>query len=284
MAYNMRSVFATKSYEEHRTKRKYWYALDIITHLMLGPDHCTRSVDHAGTERDILMELKHLQFLNLLQLYFAAFYTYLRADAKLEAWCQQRALSHEYITAGIHDNINAAEATVAVTATYLIWRLTESPQWQRKIRGEIETMWLREDSSLSFLDVNDKVPSLEACLREVHRLYPASSGRAERIVPKGGHTLTGVFVPEGTIVATSVLALKSRDAQLVPFGHGGRLCLGKALAAMEIKLLIARLYLNYKMVMTDSFTAESMKQCSTHDAVPKVLNYVVKFQRVGKEF
>ena len=395
--YNMRSVFATKPYEEHREKRKLisafyqastiynlpeieqrvqersqavleqiqsgqevnvysrtdWYALDNITYLVLGPNHCTQSVERVCPERDLLMELKHLQFAGPFRARFPKVFThlshflarltprlsYLLADEKLAAWCQARIFAemndplffnsssllrrllqiHEtgepkqpldrtYIAAEILDNINAAEATVAVTATYLIWRLTENPQWQWRMREELNALPVQADGSLAFADINSQVPSLEACLREVYRLHPASSGRAERIVPKGGRTFSGVYLPEGTVVTTCLIALhkdetvfpdpdrfvperwldadeptlKMRDAQLIPFGYGGRICLGQAFATMEIKILVAKLYLHYGTVMTAASTAESMKQCSTHDAVPKALKCVVRFQGVGK--
>ncbi|KAI1744649.1 cytochrome P450 [Xylaria scruposa] len=212
----------------------------------------------------------------------------------------------QYMAAEVLDNINAAEATVAVTATYLIWRLTEAPEWQRRIRAELSRLPVEEDGSLSFSHVNNHVPSLEACLREVYRLHPASSGRAERVVPLGGHNLSGIYLPENTIATASVQTLhhdkdvypdphlfsperwldqdqetwKLRDAQLIPFGHGGRICLGIALATMEIKLLIAKLYQSHETVMAPSFIAGSMRQCSTHDAVPEGLKCVVRFQVV----
>lgn len=265
--------------------------------------------------------------------------SYLLADEKLASWCWQRTsqamsdsnlknsrsllrhllevhqgsktmepLNPQYIAAEVLDNINAAEATVAVTATYLIWRLTENPQWQQKIRKELRALPVQQDGSLSFAHVNDQAPSLDACLREVLRLHPASSGRAERIVPKGGCTFSGVFVPEDTVVTTCILALhrdesifpepgrfiperwlngdetsfRRLDSQLISFGIGGRICLGKSLAIMEIKVLIANLYLEYETVMTTVSNADSMRQCSTHDAVPKALECVVRFQRAEK--
>lgn len=331
-----------------------WYALDIITHLVLGPDYCTRSVKTACPERDILAGLKQQQFVGSLRIRYPTVYdyvsrccralssrfSYLSADDELAAWCKQRTanaikgpsisdshsllrhllqvhesdkkkppLDRQYIAAEVLDNINAAEATVAVTATYLIWRLTEAPEWQKKIRDELAALLVQSDGFLPFSELDSRVPSLEACLREVYRLHPASSGRAERIVPEGGHVLCGVFLPQGTIVTTSVMALhrdetifpdpdrfspgrwldgdplamKKREAYLIPFGHGARICLGKALATLEIKVLIAHIYLRYNTTMGISMTPESMRQCSTHDAVPKGLKCVVRFQKIDEE-
>ncbi|ODA82523.1 hypothetical protein RJ55_01030 [Drechmeria coniospora] len=330
-----------------------WYAFDIITYLALGPDQSTRSVDGVCAERQLLMELKHLQFAGPFRVRYPRLFSYasgllgrliprlghLLADEKLATWCRRRvvkAMKHPhspgqhslighlleaptrqgekeawlddaYVAAEVLDNINAAEATVAVTATYLIWRLTEHPWWQERIRSELNELPLQTDGSLSFAQVNSQVPSLEACLREVYRLHPASSGRAERIVPNGGRTLSGVHLPEGTIVTSSITSLhrdetlfpdpegfhperwldvdeatfRRRDAQLIPFGHGGRVCLGKALATLEIKLLMARLFLHHEALKTPSTTEASMKQCSTHDAVPRALKCMIRFQVVG---
>ena len=398
MEYDMRPVFATKPYEEHRSKRSLTsafyqastiykvpeieqliqersqavlgqiqpgedvdvfsltdrYALDNITYLALGPDHCTRSVERVCPERDLLLDLKYLQFVGPFRILYPKVYAYLSrvfgclsprlgyllADKKLASWCQQRVseaiddprlsksrsllrhllethemrgsmtpLDHRYVAAEVLDNINAAEATVAVTATYLIWRLSGAPQWQLRIRKELTALPVQADGLIAFSDIDSKVPSLEACLREVYRLHPASSGRAERVVPQGGHDFSGVHLPEGTIVANSVLALhqdedifpepgcfaperwldadaltlKIRDARLMAFGYGGRICLGKALATLEIKVLIARIYLKYVTIMTASSSAESMKQYSTHDAVPKALKCMIGFRSVEEQ-
>ncbi|TWU75782.1 hypothetical protein ED733_003511 [Metarhizium rileyi] len=329
-----------------------WYGLDIITFLVLGPDQSSHSIEQACQEREIMMELKRLQFASVLQARYPKLFalvarvlgqlsshmSYLSADKKLTSWCQQRIstamkgpdllsshsllrhllqshvrgsasdepLDHQYIAAEILDNINAAEATVAVTATYLVWRLTLNPQWQKKIREELAVLPVQNHGSISFADINSRVPSLEACLREVYRLHPASSGRAERVVPDGGYVLSGCHLPEGTVVAASVLALhrdesvfpdpdyfcperwletdeetrNTRESRLIPFGYGGRICLGKALATMEIKVLMARLYLNYETFTTPQSNEGSMKQCSTHDAVPLGLECMIRFQRV----
>ncbi|KAH7325580.1 benzoate 4-monooxygenase cytochrome P450 [Stachybotrys elegans] len=396
--YGMRSVFATKEYEEHRQKRRFissfyqpstiyklpeiehyvkdraeavvrqiqhdqpvdvygltdWYAIDIITFLTLGPDFASQSIESPCVERQIFARLKQQQFVGPFRIRhpraYAAFSrayqwlsskrSYLVADDDLASWCKDRIsaamdgkrlldshsllrhllhhdhtgtenapLNRDYVAAEILDNINAAEATVAVTATYLLWRLTAAPLWQDNIRKELALLPVQEDGSLSFTDIDSRVPALEACLREVYRLHPASSGRAERVVPQGGSVISDFHLPEDTIVTTSVPALhrdevlfpdpdrfmperwlnadpdtlKAREAQLIPFGHGGRICLGKALATLEIKVLIASLYQQHKSVMEASTTAESMRQCSTHDAVPSALKCEIRFQRVAEK-
>ena len=87
------------------------------------------------------------------------------------------------------------------------------------------------------------------------------------------------FLPERWLVEDKT-SFKRLDSRLISFGIGGRICLGKSLAVMEIKILIARLYLEHESIMCGKTTDESMKQCSTHDAVPKGLECFVRFQRV----
>jgi cytochrome P450 len=329
-----------------------WYAFDIITYIVFGPNHGTRCIERPCPERNILMGLKKLQFVGPARLCFPTTYkylssflerlgpfSYLSTEDVLAEWCRRRmseamedplllssrsllrqlletrehgetkTLDHDYIAAELLDNINAAEATVAVTATYLIWLLSSHRQWQQRIRDEVSALTARSGSGfLSFEDVNSRVPSLEACLLETYRLYPAISGRSERIVGKGGCTIAGVHIPENTIATSSALTLhreetyfsdserfvperwfegdgatlKERTAQLIPFGYGARICLGKALATMEIKMLIAKLYLNYESFAIPLSKAESMVQSSTNDAMPMGLKCMVRFQSCGQ--
>ncbi|ENH64847.1 hypothetical protein FOC1_g10005614 [Fusarium oxysporum f. sp. cubense race 1] len=165
-------------------------------------------------------------------------FQYLSADVKFPTWCEKKlfaalkdphlnethslvrhlweikqddtnngSIDVPYMAAEVLDNIDAAEATIVVTATYLIWKLTEAPEWQDKIRKELSALPKQDDGCPSFADIDTRVPSLEACLREVYRLHPSSSGKNERLVPSGGRTLAGVFVPEHTVVTSSVLTL-----------------------------------------------------------------------------
>ncbi|PVI02287.1 cytochrome P450 CYP625A1 [Periconia macrospinosa] len=214
-------------------------------------------------------------------------------------------LPASWINAELLDNLNAAQMTVTVTLTYVLWNLARNPEWQVRIRKEIAALPSQEDGFPSFGDIN-KAPILEACIKESYRLNPISSGRAERVVPVGKE-YDGVFLPRGTIVSTSTLAiqhsrsvftqphiynpdrwlqanpdqLRTMERFYIPFGYGARVCLGKAFATVEVKLLVACLLLEYKISEDPSSSTDvkSMAQLGTQDALPKGLRCDLKVQQ-----
>jgi cytochrome P450 len=109
-------------------------------------------------------------------------------------------LPESWINAEMLDNLNAAQMTVTVTLTYILWNLACNPQWQVRIRQEIAALPVSEDGFPSFGDIN-KAPILEACIKESYRLNPISSGRAERVVPVGKE-YDGVFLPKAVSIKT----------------------------------------------------------------------------------
>jgi cytochrome P450 len=68
----------------------------------------------------------------------------------------------------------------------------------------------------------------------------------------------------------------------MPFGYGARVCLGKAFATVEVKLLVACLILHYSISEdpSSSTNIKSMAQLGTQDALPKGLRCDLKVQRV----
>lgn len=109
-------------------------------------------------------------------------------------------LPESWINAELLDNLNAAQMTVTVTLTYVLWNLACNPQWQIRIRQEIAALPVQEDKFPSFGDIN-KAPILEVCIKESYRLNPISSGRAERVVSIGKE-YDGVFLPKAVSTKT----------------------------------------------------------------------------------
>ena len=115
------------------------------------------------------------------------------------------------------------------------------------LNPEIET-WLREGLAESVTS-----PRLDATVLEVMRLTPPVGGFFRRsLAPL---TLAGVAIPQGSVVQVVLSPASDNDAAalaafrpqrhldgsfgqtLLPFGGGERVCLGKALAELEIRLM-----------------------------------------------
>lgn len=216
-------------------------------------------------------------------------------------------LNPNYIASEIFDHLNAAQETVAVSLVYINYHLARCPDWQEKIREELRSLPVADDQGLpSFKDLNN-APLFGAFVREVHRKNPGASGRAERYVPTGGKAYSGIFIPERTRVSASTIALHHdptafpdsdvfrperwleakpeqkliMDRAYIPFGYGARICLGKAFARLELKLLTAALVLKYRMRPDwEKMTERDMWQTGTMDSVPCGLKCVLVLERL----
>ncbi|KAI9699247.1 MAG: hypothetical protein M1820_007219 [Bogoriella megaspora] len=163
--------------------------------------------------------------------------------------------------------IIAGTDTTSISLTYLVWAVLSRPALQRRLEEEVETL------PENFRDADvEQLKLLNAVVEETLRLYGAAPGGLPRIVPVGGATMGGVFIPEGTTVTTQAYT-SHRDASLfpdplqyvperwsaftnensyrvsdvaktihAPFGHGSRICLGIHLAYMELRLATATFF------------------------------------------
>ncbi|TVY57168.1 Cytochrome P450 monooxygenase aflV [Lachnellula cervina] len=171
------------------------------------------------------------------------------------------------------DHLLAGIDTTSDTTMFLIWALSlpENIKFQQKLIDEISQL---EESAMvqgGFPSVTaaDKLPFLEAVIKETLRLYtplPASEPRSLPI----DCTVAGFLVPARTVVSMAPFSLH-RNPKVFPdplkfdperwirdtsdltemkrwwwaFSSGGRMCIGMHLAMAEMTTLVAAVYKNY---------------------------------------
>ena len=110
--------------------------------------------------------------------------------------------------------IFAGSGTTANTLTYLVYAVLQRPELHKQIEQEASQL------SENFNDADlENLPILNAALQETLRLYCAVPGTLPRVVPQGGATIGGYFIPEGITVEQII----EKVLTLVPRGKGERL-------------------------------------------------------------
>ncbi|EIM91537.1 cytochrome P450 [Stereum hirsutum FP-91666 SS1] len=170
---------------------------------------------------------------------------------------------------------------ISTALTFACFYLASFPMIQDRLRQELLATFSEADG-FSYMDPKTLVelPYLNAVVEESLRLG-APLGSFPRITPKGGATLTGVSIPEGTIVGVPVWAqMVSEDnfypdptsfrperwlpgglgpgsrlnkIALMTFSHGPYGCLGKTLAYHEMRLVIAKIILHCTLKLPEDF-------------------------------
>ena len=148
----------------------------------------------------------------------------------------------------------AGYETTASSLSCLMAAVLQNPEVLPWLQSEIDSLnWP--------LDEQESTPRLSALVQEVMRLNPPVGGFFRRTTRE--LVLDGVQVPEGSVVQVALASSnrtrsgEDRDAEsddldqfrperhlngnsgitLLPFGGGERVCLGKALAELEIRLM-----------------------------------------------
>lgn len=104
--------------------------------------------------------------------------------------------------------IFAGSGTTANTLTFLSYAVLSRPTLQQALEEEVAQL------AEGFTDADlEQLPLLNAVINETLRLFCAVPGSLPRVVPAGGITLGGYFIPEGTTVSTQAFTLH-RDESL----------------------------------------------------------------------
>jgi cytochrome P450 len=172
-------------------------------------------------------------------------------------------------------SILAGGDTSSATMRAILYYLAKSPSASAKLVAELKDASL--PTPAPWKSIRD-LPYLDAVIREAMRVNPGIAMIFERVVPEGGFTLPdGRYIPAGTKIGINP-SVTNRDYEVFGddadsfdpdrwlqgkneseeqfesrsrrmkdtvdfvFGGGGRICMGRYLALLEIKKLIATLY------------------------------------------
>ncbi len=180
----------------------------------------------------------------------------------------------------------AGYETTASALSCLMRELLINPQVEKWLREEIDELrWppLLEQATNGF-DVGN-APRLDAMVNEVMRLTPPVGGFFRRT--KKPLEIEGIYVPEGRVVQVA-LASSNRygigdleifrpqrhledkcSLNLMPFGGGERVCLGKSLAELEIRLMVVGLFreLQLEAIPDQDFNLRQLPSPSPRDGL-----------------
>ncbi|KAJ6443734.1 tat pathway signal sequence [Purpureocillium lavendulum] len=174
-----------------------------------------------------------------------------------------------HVLAGCTSNMVAGSDTTAISLSAVLYHLMKNPATLEKLRHEIDCCAVQGQLSKSptFKESQD-MPYLQAVIKESLRMHPATGLPLERVVPKGGATISDHFFPEGSIVGINTWVahrdpsifgedantfrperwliqdgekLSSMNRQWMPFGLGSRTCIGRHVSVLEMSKLIPRI-------------------------------------------
>ena len=167
------------------------------------------------------------------------------------------------------------------TATALAWAfywLEKSPQVKEKLLQEIDSLAKNPDP----IEIS-RLPYLTAVCQETLRLYPIVPIAMGRIAKQDIEIMGRKFQAGTTLVPCIYLIHHRQDLypnsqeflperflerqytpyEFIPFGGGVRLCLGYALAMLEMKLVIASILSKYNLALVDHKPIKPMRRGGT---------------------
>lgn len=164
----------------------------------------------------------------------------------------------------------AGSETTGISLAAVFYYLVQNPECHHKLVRQIDDaarsglIEERPGGLVSWAE-SQKLPYLDACIREAFRLHPAPGLLLERIVPPDGADICGEHIPAGTIVGCNAWVIhrrpevfgddvetyrperwlevskkkrKEMDGTMLHFGMGSRTCIGKNISLLEMYKLV----------------------------------------------
>ncbi|KGO64160.1 Cytochrome P450 [Penicillium expansum] len=190
--------------------------------------------------------------------------------------------------------IIAGSETTATLLSGVTYLLARNPRVLAKLQDEIRSTFTKEEEIT--LESCNKLDYCLAVLTEALRVYPPVAVGLPRIVDSQGDMIAGNWVPGGTIVSVSNLAASHSPANFTdaeqfaperhlgdsrfandsksamqPFSFGPRNCIGRNLAYVEMRIILARMVFNFDMELDQPEEDWADQECFLLWEKPKLM-------------
>ncbi|PVH87312.1 cytochrome P450 [Cadophora sp. DSE1049] len=170
--------------------------------------------------------------------------------------------------------IAAGAETTASLLSGVTYHLLMNPAVLSKLQDEVRNAF-KTDSEINMISVNS-LEYLLAVLNEALRIFPPVPGNLNRITPKEGCMIADHFLPGKTYIAVNQWAASHSSANFKrpydfiperwmgapefkedkrrvvnPFSVGPRNCIGRNLANVEMRVILARMIYNFDMELCE---------------------------------
>ncbi|KFY02696.1 hypothetical protein O988_01969 [Pseudogymnoascus sp. VKM F-3808] len=185
----------------------------------------------------------------------------------------------------------AGSETTAISLSAIFYHLLRNPPYLTRLLAELDDAERRgvfadETPGVVSWAEAQQLPYLDAVVKEAFRIHPAAGLPLERVVPAGGATIAGHFIPGGTIVGCSAWVLHRNltifgsdaaffrperwlassgsgdgkgeaeriagmNAAMFHFGSGSRTCIGKNISLLEIYKVVPSLLREFEVDFAD---------------------------------
>ncbi|KAI3399490.1 hypothetical protein diail_6752 [Diaporthe ilicicola] len=181
-------------------------------------------------------------------------------------------ISFEQLTANARILVIAGSETTATLLSGCTYLLLTNPDKMEKLKHEVRSTFASE-SEITASSVNN-LSYMLGVLNEALRLYPPVTSILVRVVPPGGDFVADHWVPEGTLVECQPWSMNhssenwaepwtfkperfledipgNKVEALQAFSVGPRNCIGRNLAYVEMRIILARLIFNFDLRLAD---------------------------------
>ncbi|ATY60298.1 benzoate 4-monooxygenase cytochrome P450 [Cordyceps militaris] len=181
-------------------------------------------------------------------------------------------ISDSQIAAHSSDFVIAGSETTATALSCMTYYLLKDPDMHQRLQKEVRSAFKCYEE----IEMASVAPLryLKAVSQEAMRIYPPVPLALPRLVPKGGATVDGHFIPGGVTVSTNPLAASLSASNFAdpwkfnpdrwlepnstddleasqPFSYGTRVCIGRTLGWMELQTTMAKVIYKYDLELAD---------------------------------